>query len=126
MENVPSMSGRALQKASARSTGMPRHNGMHGGVPRDDYLLAILDAHIDLASTAQGRDQHPLDHVAIGHDPSPRRGKHHVELGWRTLALPLAHRGEPTPDEIEKLAALWWITAKGMRKSIEGANTAST
>lgn len=29
---------------------------------------------------------------------------------------------EPTSDEIEKLAALWWVTPEGLRKSIDQAN----
>ncbi|MBB6425161.1 hypothetical protein [Sphingopyxis sp. JAI128] len=32
---------------------------------------------------------------------------------------------EPTGDEIEKLAALWWVTPEGLRRSIEDANAAS-
>lgn len=28
---------------------------------------------------------------------------------------------EPTPDEIEKLAALWWVAPEGLRRSIEEA-----
>ena len=32
---------------------------------------------------------------------------------------------EPTSEEIEKLAALWWVTPEGLRRSIEEANTAS-
>lgn len=32
---------------------------------------------------------------------------------------------EPTRDEMEKLAALWWVTPEGLRRSIEDANAAS-
>ena len=32
---------------------------------------------------------------------------------------------EPTQDEIEKLAALWWVTPEGLRRSIEDASAAS-
>jgi hypothetical protein len=28
---------------------------------------------------------------------------------------------DPTPEEIEKLAALWWVTPEGLRRSIEQA-----
>ena len=31
---------------------------------------------------------------------------------------------EPTSDEIEKLAALWWVTPEGLQRSIEEANGA--
>lgn len=30
---------------------------------------------------------------------------------------------EPTSDEIEKLAAIWWTTPEGLRRSIEEANS---
>ena len=32
---------------------------------------------------------------------------------------------DPTPDEIEKLAELWWVTPEGLLRSIEDANAAS-
>lgn len=32
---------------------------------------------------------------------------------------------EPTDDEIEKLAALWWTTPEGLRRSIEEAKAAA-
>ncbi|MBU0823812.1 MAG: hypothetical protein KKA44_07930 [Alphaproteobacteria bacterium] len=28
---------------------------------------------------------------------------------------------EPTPDELELLAELWWVTPEGLRRSIEEA-----
>jgi len=31
---------------------------------------------------------------------------------------------EPTADEIEKLATLWWVTPEGLRTSIDQANGA--
>lgn len=36
----------------------------------------------------------------------------------------LNDEAEPTADEIEKLAALWWTTPEGLRKSIDEANSA--
>lgn len=34
----------------------------------------------------------------------------------------LTDDAEPTPEEIGKLAALWWVTPEGLRKSIDQAN----
>ena len=34
----------------------------------------------------------------------------------------LTDDAEPTPEEIDKLAALWWVTPEGLRRSIEEAN----
>ena len=30
---------------------------------------------------------------------------------------------EPTSEEIEKLAAIWWTTPQGLRRSLEEANS---
>ena len=34
----------------------------------------------------------------------------------------LTDDSEPTPEEIDKLAALWWVTPEGLRRSIDQAN----